>query len=229
MSLRLMERVWRECRARPYAKLLLLALADHAHDDGAGAYPAYRRLVSRTGISHREVKRLIAELETDGYLTVLRQPGRSSNYIVHPNASTQARVAQPELGPAVLIPGPAGPTTGVPWASPAGPAGPRTVGEPVVEPEGIHSLPTANNRTEPLPPDAVGTSNLYKLHGLLTGTRPDKDQERWMNDLTMQAGGGDEARSLIASVMRRWWTEGKPAGKNLLGWTSHQLRQEVRQ
>lgn len=226
MSVRLMERVWSQSRVRPLARLLLLAFADHAHDDGAGARPGYQRLAARTGISLREVRRLVGELEAQGYLTVLRVPGRASRYVVHPEAATGVQQTPPMRGLPGLTPGPPDPTGRVDWAAPPGPPGSRTVREPLIEPERNRS--GVVHTSQPLPVDAESTTNLYRLYRLMTETPPDERRRRWMDDLTVQAGSGDEGRSQVASLMRRWWTEGKPAGKDLLGWTSHQLRITVR-
>ena len=50
-------------------KLVLLALADHARDDGTGAYPSVERLVKKTSLSRRGVQTILRRLE-DGSLIV---------------------------------------------------------------------------------------------------------------------------------------------------------------
>lgn len=49
-------------------KLVLLALADHARDDGTGAYPSVARLQAKTGMSRRGVQTVIAKLRSKGVL-----------------------------------------------------------------------------------------------------------------------------------------------------------------
>lgn len=66
---------------------------------------------------------------------------------------------------------------------------------------------------------------MYHLYSLLTGDAPDSQARQWMDDMVRQQGGGDEARTQIARVMHRWPASG--AGKQLLGWTKHQLRKET--
>ena len=57
----------------PRQKLLLLAIADHANDDGFGAYPGQGRLAEKAGCSERHVRRLLAILENSNLLQVVQQ------------------------------------------------------------------------------------------------------------------------------------------------------------
>ncbi len=57
-------------------RLLLLAIADHAGDDGDDAWPSVPTLASKTGISERSVQRGIGRLVEGGHLTVERCAGR---------------------------------------------------------------------------------------------------------------------------------------------------------
>jgi len=113
--------VWETCRARPAAKFLLLAIADRADDDGTNAFPSYAWLANRTGLSPRHIKRLVPELEGDGYLDVERVSGRSHRYRVVLTQAVAAPVTRvvatpvPAMGGAVLtrLPGPLVDETGV--------------------------------------------------------------------------------------------------------------------
>src|SRR5690554_6440930 len=49
-------------------KLVLLALADHANDDGTGARPGLSRLGVKTGLSRSSVQRALAHLEKHGLI-----------------------------------------------------------------------------------------------------------------------------------------------------------------
>jgi hypothetical protein len=53
------ELVWSAEISDPLVKYVLIALADHAHDDGSGAYPSIGRLCWRTGLSRTTVKRCL--------------------------------------------------------------------------------------------------------------------------------------------------------------------------
>ena len=49
-------------------KFLLLAMADHARDDGTGCYPSVGRLARKTSLSERGVQKLIRRMEQKGFL-----------------------------------------------------------------------------------------------------------------------------------------------------------------
>lgn len=60
----------------PRLKLLLLAIADHANDDGL-CYPSQKRLAIKTSCSERQVRNLIATLVSENLLEIVeRSSGR---------------------------------------------------------------------------------------------------------------------------------------------------------
>ncbi len=67
MSVRLMGAVF-ELDVPACDKLVLLAMADHARDDGTGCYPSIGRLAKKTSLSVRSVQRTIRGLENAGFL-----------------------------------------------------------------------------------------------------------------------------------------------------------------
>jgi hypothetical protein len=75
MSVRAMDVVWRCSKARGLAKLLLLAIADCANDEGDQAFPSIGTLARKAGVDVRSVQRQIAELEQSGELQVARASG----------------------------------------------------------------------------------------------------------------------------------------------------------
>ena len=56
-------------------KMLLLAIADHADDDGDNAWPSKARLATKVGVMPGHVRRMLRELEDDGWITTARQRG----------------------------------------------------------------------------------------------------------------------------------------------------------
>jgi len=52
----------------PVQKLVLLALADHASDEGEGAYPSLTRLERKTGLARRSVIHALSALKGAGYI-----------------------------------------------------------------------------------------------------------------------------------------------------------------
>jgi biotin operon repressor len=69
--------VWDHSQARGNDRLVLLAIADHAHDDGAGAWPSQELLTQKTHLSESTVRRCIRSLEDLGELVTDR--GRLGN------------------------------------------------------------------------------------------------------------------------------------------------------
>ena len=71
MSIKVMSHVWR-LDLPPSVKLVALALADHAHDDGTEARPSRALLVAKTGLSKMTLKRAIDHLVAEGIIRLDR-------------------------------------------------------------------------------------------------------------------------------------------------------------
>jgi biotin operon repressor len=78
MSIKVMSAVW-ELNLPQNQKLVLLALADHANDEGV-CYPSVGRVAWKTGISERQVQRIVQKLRAAGLVVLLRnaQGGRGN-------------------------------------------------------------------------------------------------------------------------------------------------------
>ncbi len=72
-----MQEVWEASGQKGSALLLLLAISDHAHDDGAGAYPSVETLARKVRMTPRNTQMLIKKLEAAGELEVMRGAGPS--------------------------------------------------------------------------------------------------------------------------------------------------------
>lgn len=70
MSVRIMAAVFDTEGMSPTAKLVALAMADHASDDGRNIYPGLARLERKTGLSRASVQRAIKWLLENGYLAI---------------------------------------------------------------------------------------------------------------------------------------------------------------
>ncbi len=79
MSIKLISRAWEVNGISMAAKLLLIALADHAHDDGGSCYPSSQRLANRLGCSRRHIWTLLQELERAGLVARRSGGHRSTN------------------------------------------------------------------------------------------------------------------------------------------------------
>lgn len=126
VSIRVMTWVWNESKSKKNARLLLLAIADCASDDGSNAYPSITELMRKTGLSERAVQSTLADLVTLGELAVYRNAGPKgcNRYRVVMTDATTPQILHPaDPAPAESAP-PQKPTP-----TPADPA-PGTVKEP---------------------------------------------------------------------------------------------------
>lgn len=101
--------VW-ELDLPPGEKLVLLALADQANDQGIQCWPSISTIAHRSGQGERTVHRVIASLEKKRHLTRNLRTGLSTQYHVHPcQNGTPAKMAplpNTTLTPAKMAPHP---------------------------------------------------------------------------------------------------------------------------
>lgn len=71
MSAFLMGQALRIAGLKTSKKILLVALCDHAKDDGSSVYPSVATLAARCTLSPRQVTRLLGQLVNEGYLLVI--------------------------------------------------------------------------------------------------------------------------------------------------------------
>lgn len=77
MSVKVQAAVW-DMDLPATDKLVLLALADHAHDDGSSAYPSIDHLAKKCSMHRRTVQRTLRDLEASGRIKV--QKGATSRF-----------------------------------------------------------------------------------------------------------------------------------------------------
>ncbi len=80
-----MNLVWKKSRNQRTAMLLLLAIADHAHDDGKGAFPSIPTLARKTRQTERNVQLLLKTLEASSELDILEGQGPHGCNLYHIN------------------------------------------------------------------------------------------------------------------------------------------------
>ena len=116
MSIRLMTVVW-DIDLPPGEKLVLLALADQANDQGTQCWPSVETIAHRSGQGVRTVRRALASLEKAGHLTRKHRDGTSTQYHVHPgqngSPAKQAPLPKTTKTPAKLAPKPSGTVNGL--------------------------------------------------------------------------------------------------------------------
>ena len=91
MSIRVMTHVWSSGRHKGSTLLLLLALADHAADDGY-CWPNVTTLADKIRMNERSVRRMVDTLEGSGDLYVIRSH-RNHRYVVCPGMTNEQLTA----------------------------------------------------------------------------------------------------------------------------------------
>jgi hypothetical protein len=83
MSIKIMNWVWENSTETGTNLLMLLAIADHANDDGV-CWPSIARLAARARVKERQAQNIVKQLEESGSIEVQRGVGRkhTSLYIV---------------------------------------------------------------------------------------------------------------------------------------------------
>lgn len=95
MSIKIMTEVW-ELDLQASQKIVLLALADAANDEGR-CWPGMASLSKKCSKSERTVQAMLVELEGLGHLSREQVPGRGCYYTVHPrNSRTPEKTAPPK-------------------------------------------------------------------------------------------------------------------------------------
>jgi hypothetical protein len=74
VSAKVYGRVW-DYVLTPQEQAVLLAMADHAHEDGSHVFPSIGYLVWKTNFSERTVQRVVKGFRTRGVLVQTRPPG----------------------------------------------------------------------------------------------------------------------------------------------------------
>jgi len=96
LSIKVSTAVWKKSRQGGGALLVLLAVADHADDEGR-AWPSVGTLAQRTRLTERQVRRILNTLVASGELVIeTRGGGRnlSNRYRVTVNGDTHVRVSE---------------------------------------------------------------------------------------------------------------------------------------
>lgn len=124
---------------------VLLAMADHAQDDGTDVFPALARLAWKTGYDKRQIRRLIRELQAIGVLVEVAPPAqhRPTEYRIDLDAGEQKEPYVPDAppGPREDISAPRGGKNDIPGRTPRPP-------KPSVEPSNKPSGRSSRKRVK---------------------------------------------------------------------------------
>lgn len=146
MSVRVMSWVWEHSRAEGTDRLVLLAIADSAGDDGGNAFPSIETLADKAKVSTRTVQRSIRSLTLLGEVSVTPNAGRHGTNVYQVRMDRQPvtpvnLAPVPDSHPGQSVTGDERVTEGVTPVTPGGDTGvTRTVLEPsTTRPKNISS------------------------------------------------------------------------------------------
>lgn len=92
MSVRVMQSVWEQSQSTGSARMILLAIADCANDEGL-AWPSLSTIATKANVDRRTVMRCLGKLEVSGELERVSHGGRSGN-----GGASNQYVVRPEVG-----------------------------------------------------------------------------------------------------------------------------------
>lgn len=195
MSIKVMTWAWDQ-QIPGNLKLLLLAISDHASDDGTNAWPSIQRLMEKTGTDRRTVQRNLRKLEEVGFLRVERRNGRASYYTV----LMEGRQIDTPPGGGNMPQG--GGTDAAPGAAPTPPEPSVNRQEPLSG--GEAAAPTVGQRANAVAKAFCDKHKLHSFHGI-----------RAIVTRAIQAGYADQR---IADVLAGLADAGKPVTVGTIRW-----------
>lgn len=97
MSVKIMSKVW-PLQMGHADKLVLLALADNANDEGE-CWPSVVTLCEKTCLSDRAIQKCVGRLKADGHISVLPRYKKSNVFRVHPSTVYPERGSPEQRSP----------------------------------------------------------------------------------------------------------------------------------
>lgn len=214
MSIACTSRVWENADAKGSELLLLLALADHAHDDGSEAFPSVATLAAKTRLSERSVQRLLRTLEERGEIVNTGQrPSGTNVYRVLAGQGRGGDILSPRGDARVTGGGDARVTGGVTPVSPEPSLNrpPEPSGNGARTGDGYDSVPSL--AVPPSAPVAAGpTREAVLAFAEMRGVPADQAEEFFYHY-------DAEGWTVNGRPMRRWESK-------LMGWRARQHRFE---
>jgi DnaD/phage-associated family protein len=206
MSIKMINLVWDIEGLSPAQKLVLLALADHANDSGNSIRPGVARLISKTSLSERAVRRALADLRSVGWIVVVKN---STNREPNHYRLNVEKINVKEIRGARNAPQD---KSGVPEMHPGG-ARNAPLGVPEMHPN--HHKPSKNHQNGGDRPNifSLYENNIGVLTPMIGEQLIEIEQqypEGWFEDAVKIACESNARKlSYIKGILKRWATDGK--------------------
>lgn len=173
------------------AKLVLLALADHANDEGKSAYPSLSLLQIKTSLSRPTLIACLDAMEYHGYISREGVSGRgTTNYTLHVGVLT-SKAALPANEPASKATLPV-------VVKPLYPPSKATLPESSINHQDNHQKPRAQNLKTKTPVYGHPALEVYRevTHRHV--------QQAWRQDVADAIGGGQAELTRWRALVKQW-------------------------
>jgi hypothetical protein len=197
MSVKIMAQVW-ELDLPQNQKLVLLAFADHADDDGI-CYPSVARIAWKSGYSERQIKAIGKELRAAGLMELVKNAdggrGKTAVYKIRPEKGAK-------LSPFSARKGEGGNTVSAPKG--CGPAQER------VKPGAQKGEVAAASQPSKEPSEESSRNPGGRLAAPAQGQQPASGSERKGKTQEAQPERVDPRYQLVVDAISKCWPEGVP-------------------
>lgn len=204
MSIKLMNLIFeKETHTSGSKRLVLLAIADNANDDGV-CWPSLATIAHKANISREYTKQLVKELEEEGYLEITHRKNPDNRYAT--NIYKVIPVIDREAG----TPTPADGEAGLPRGREAGTprVGRQASPEPPIEP----SLRTTTALSDRPNIFVLYENNFGTIQGSLVDELKDAEStypDEWITEAFKIAAANNARRwSYVSSILKRWSNDG---------------------
>ena len=211
MSVEVMGLAWYVGGLTAAQKVVLLALADHANDEGRHIYPGVARLTKKTSCGERTVRRALKSLRDAGVIKMVREATHHS--------PREYRIDVPEMQARQDTPARAAPHD-LPESPPGVPESPNRTARAAPNPSSNHHEPSlltnAHKQHEYIPPEGDTVITMQTtLSGIVKTPLWDKSREDF-RDAAEILIGWDATDDLLSGFQPYWdkrGREAKAAGK----------------
>lgn len=175
----------------PSARLVLIVMAEPADADGTCSFLSHRTIAARTGLSERQVTRLVRQLESEGLITKATEQG-PANYIRADRRPVVYDLVISQISPAA----PRGDTHDMSSSAPRGDTQGRHGVSPMSDEPSTKPSTESLSREQRIVADVLGLSGVDERLTFVGKMLSDQGAERPIPWIRTCAKNGDLARLL---------------------------------
>ncbi len=206
MSVKVMAEIWEAGPDNTAERFVLLAVADHANDDGL-AYPSAARIALKTCMAERSVRRIVHRLVGTGWLTIIKNAGKNGTNLfqVHVPPLTQGH---PDPG-SPLTQGPQPLTQGPPPPDPGS-----------AEPSENHQKPSGGTQLALVPPEPPPEKPRKLTRAAQIGNWRPNDHQRFDAAVQLYGSASPENMDKVSGVVDAFVDHALDKGRVSKDWSA---------